>query len=198
MAKIIHLIRHGHHALLGRTLCGRMKGVELDDLGCEEMARCAETIAPRPTMIQSSPQRRCMQSTCILAARFGLPVEIVPALDELDYGEWTGRSFEALAPDPRWSRWNRQRATNRPPAGESMRSLQKRVVAHLEQVSSDRGTGTVVAVSHAEPIRAALLHYSRKELDDFLLIEIDPGSISTLHVDNCGIRITGINQRVPA
>jgi probable phosphoglycerate mutase len=199
MAKIIHLIRHGHHALLGRTLCGRMKGVELDDLGCEEMARCAETITPRPTMIQSSPQRRCMQSACILAARFGLPIEIVPALDELDYGEWTGRSFESLAPDPLWSCWNRQRGTNRPPAGESMRSLQKRVVTHLEQVSSDRRTiGIVLAVSHAEPIRAALLHYSRKELDDFLSIEIDPGSVSTLSVDDRGIKIIGVNQRVPA
>ncbi|MGY3290906.1 broad specificity phosphatase PhoE [Bradyrhizobium sp. LM3.6] len=127
-----------------------------------------------------------------------LPVEIVPALNELDYGEWTGRSFEALAPDPRWSRWNEQRGTIRPPGGESMRALQKRVVAHLELVSSDRDPGTVVAVSHAEPIRAALLYYSRKELDDFLSIEIDPGSVSTLSVDNRGIKITGINQRVPA
>lgn len=199
MAKIIHLIRHGHHALLGRTLCGRMKGVELDDLGCEEIARCADTFTPPPSMAQSSPQRRCMQSACILAARFGLPVEIVPALDELDYGEWTGLSFEALARDPRWSRWNEQRGTNRPPGGESMRSLQKRVVAHLEQLRNDHGSGTVVvAVSHAEPIRAALLHYSRKELDDFLSIEIDPGSVSTLSVDNRGLKITGINQRVPA
>lgn len=198
MAKIIHLIRHGHHALLGRTLCGRMKGVALDDLGCKEIARCADTISPRPTAIQSSPQRRCMQSACILAARFGLPVEIVPALDELNYGEWTGRSFDALGQDPRWSRWNRQRGRSRPPEGESMRSLQKRVVAHLEHLRSDHSTGTVVAVSHAEPIRAAILHYSRMELDAFLSIEIDPASISTLRVDNRGITITGINQRVPA
>lgn len=198
MAKIIHLIRHGHHALLGHTLCGRMKGVELDDLGCSEIARCADTISPRPTVIQSSPQRRCMQSACILAARFGLPVEIVPALDELNYGEWTGRSFEALGQDPRWSRWNTQRGRSRPPDGESMRSLQKRVVTHLEQLRRDHSTATVVAVSHAEPIRAALLHYSRMELDAFLSIEIDPASISTLSVDNRGITITGINQRVPA
>ncbi|UQR60262.1 histidine phosphatase family protein [Bradyrhizobium sp. C-145] len=198
MAKIIHLIRHGHHPLLGRTLCGRMKGVELDGLGCEEMARCAATVAPRPTLVQSSPQRRCMQSACILAARFALPVEIVPALDELDYGEWTGRSFEDLASDPRWSRWNARRSTSRPPSGESMRSLQKRVVDHLEQLRGDRNIEVVIAVSHAEPIRAALLRYSHMRLDDFLSIEIDPGSISTLRVDNRGISITGINRRVLA
>ncbi|MCK1360916.1 histidine phosphatase family protein [Bradyrhizobium sp. 199] len=198
MARIIHLVRHGHHALLGRMLCGRMKGVELDELGNNEIARCAETITPSPTLIQSSPQRRCMQSACILAAYFQLPVEIVPALDELDYGEWTGRSFEDLGGDPRWSRWNRRRSTSRPPGGESMRALQKRVVGHLEQLRSDRDGETVIAVSHAEPIRAALLHYSRRQLDDFLSIEIDPASISTLSADHRGVQVRGINQRVPA
>ncbi|UPK30876.1 histidine phosphatase family protein [Bradyrhizobium sp. 195] len=198
MARTIHLVRHGHHALLGRMLCGRMKGVELDELGTSEIARCAETITPSPTLIQSSPQRRCMQSACILSAYLRLPVEIVPALDELDYGEWTGRSFEDLGSDPRWSRWNRRRSTSRPPGGESMRALQRRVVGHLEQLRSDRDSEIVIAVSHAEPIRAALLHYSRRQLDDFLSIEIDPASISTLSVDHRGVRVRGINQRVPA
>ncbi|WP_314957676.1 histidine phosphatase family protein [Bradyrhizobium cosmicum] len=198
MAMIVHLVRHGHHGLLGRTLCGRMKGISLDNLGCQEMARCADTIRPRPTLILSSPQRRCMQSACIVAARFGLPVEIVPALDELNYGEWTGRTFEDLGRDPQWSSWNTRRGASRPPSGECMRSLQRRVVGHLEQLRSDHRDDTIVAVSHAEPIRAALLHYSRIELDNFLSIEIDPASISTLSVENGGLTITGINQRVSA
>lgn len=198
MAEIIHLVRHGRHALLGRTLCGRMDGVTLDDIGCNEMARCATNVSPRPSLIQSSPQRRCMQSASILAAHFGLPIEIVPAVDELDYGEWTGRSFEELSEDLQWSRWNKRRGSARPPGGESMRSLQSRVVSHLEQLRNDPIAGTVIVVSHAEPIRAALLHYARMRLDDFLAIEIDPSSISTLSAYRGGLRITGINQQVPA
>jgi len=198
MAQIVHLVRHGHHALVGRTLCGRMKGIALDELGCQEMSRCAEILWPPPTLVQSSPQRRCMQSACILAARLALPIEIVPALDELDYGEWTGRTFEDLGRDPQWSNWNTQRGSSRPPGGECMRSLQRRVVGHLEQLRSEHGGEIIAAVSHAEPIRAALLHYSRKELDDFLSIEIDPASISTLSADNGSLKITGINQRVSA
>ena len=198
MGRVVHLVRHGHHALLGRTLCGRMRGVELDELGRDEIARCVGTIARAPDVIQSSPQRRCMQSACILAAHFKLPVEIVPALDELDYGEWTGRSFDDLAGDPRWSRWNGRRGARRPPRGESMRALQRRVVAHLEQLRGDCNAGTIIAVSHAEPIRAALLHYSGRHLDDFLSIEIESASISTLGMDHDEVRIRGINQRVPA
>jgi len=79
-----------------------------------------------------------------------------------------------------------------------MRSLQSRIVAHLEQLRRDRNLDIVVAVSHAEPIRAALLHYSRTPLDEFLSIEIDPASISKLRADSRGMKITGINQRVPA
>jgi broad specificity phosphatase PhoE len=198
MAGIIHLIRHGHHALLGRTLCGRMSGVTLDDIGCEEIARCATNVSPQPSLIQSSPQRRCMQSASILAAHFGLPIEIVPAIDELDYGEWTGRLFEELSQDPHWSRWNRRRGSTRPPGGESMRSLQTRIVRHLEQMRSEPIAGSVLVVSHAEPIRAALLHYARMRLDDFLSIEIEPSSVSTLSADRPGFRITRINERVPA
>lgn len=139
-----------------------------------------------------------MQSASILAAQFRLPIEIVPALDELDYGEWTGRSFEELGQDIRWSRWNRRRGSARPPGGESMRSLQTRVVGHLEQLRNDHSAGTVIAVSHAEPIRAALLHYTRRRLDDFLSINIDSSSISTLSADRSGFRVVGINQRMPA
>jgi len=198
MARIIHLVRHGHHALLGRTLCGRMKGVGLDELGCEEIARCANAISRRPTLIQSSPQQRCLQSACILASHYGLAVEIVPALDELDYGGWTGRSFDELDRDPRWSVWNAKRGTTRPPGGESMRTLQRRVVDHIEHLRGDPSSDTVVVVSHAEPIRAALLHYQGIALDDFFSVEIEPGSVSTLTVDHNEFTITGINQRVRA
>jgi broad specificity phosphatase PhoE len=198
MVETIHLVRHGHHGMLGHWLCGRMPGVQLDDLGCRQMSRCAEIIPERPLAIQSSPQRRAQQSASILAWHFGLPVEIVPGVDEIDYGEWTSRTFVELEGDTRWNRWNTRRGTGRPPGGESMRALQQRIVRHLEQFRRAQTDGAIVIVSHAEPIRAALLHYSRTPLDNFLSIEVDPASVSTLAVDRAGIRISRINQQVSA
>jgi probable phosphoglycerate mutase len=198
MVQTIHLVRHGHHALLGLVLCGRMAGVQLDDLGCRQMARCAELIRPIPSAIQASPQPRARQSAAILAWHFRLPVKIVPAVDELDYGEWTGQPFAALTNSPRWTEWNEKRGTSYPPNGESMRVLQQRIVEYVEQLGQDRTDGTIVVVSHAEPIRAALLHYAGIPLDSFLSVELDPASISTLTVGKTGIRIAQINRRVPA
>jgi broad specificity phosphatase PhoE len=196
MLETIHLVRHGHHAMLGHRLCGRMPGVQLDDLGCRQMSRCAEMIAETPAAIQSSPQRRTQQSASILAWHFGLPVEIAPDVDEIDYGKWTSRAFADLEGDKRWNRWNTRRSNSRPPAGESMRALQQRMVQHLEQLRRAEADGAIVIVSHAEPIRAALLYYSRTALDNFLSIEVDPASVSTLAVNKSGIRISRINQNV--
>jgi broad specificity phosphatase PhoE len=196
MVKTVHLVRHGHHALLAGILCGRMGAVELDELGRRQMALCAEQILPTPTAIQSSPQRRARQSAGILAWYFGLPVEIVAEVDEIDLGDWTGSSFDELDKDSRWQRWNSRRGESRPPSGESMHELQRRVVRHLEQLRNDPGDGTILIVSHAEPIRAALLHYANIALDDFLSIAVDPASVSTLFLDRIGVHVCQMNQRV--
>jgi len=128
--------------------------------------------------VQSSPQQRTLQSAAIIAAACGRAVEIVPAFDEIDMGRWTGAGFGELAADPQWKRWNERRGTARPPAGESMAEVQKRTVEHVEQLRS--GPGSIVIVSHAEPIRAALLHYLKIPLDLFHTVAIDPASISTI------------------
>src|SRR4051812_27860857 len=148
MVNRIHMVRHGHHALLGKQLCGRMPGVQLDELGCRQMSGCAGLIGQAPAALQSSPQRRAQQSASILGWHFGLPAEIVSAMDEIDYGDWTSRNFADLEDDPAWQRWNSRRGTARPPGGESMRALQRRVVQHLEELRRLEADGTVVIVSH--------------------------------------------------
>jgi len=198
MPTTIHLVRHGHHALLGRILCGRMSGVELDARGRAEMAACAEHLAPPPSIIQSSPQPRAMQSAEILAKRFRLPVEVVADVDEIDVGDWTGRSFDELAHDPAWRRWNAHRGSATPPGGESMQALQRRMVGHIEALCLERPGDTIAVVSHAEPIRAVVLHYARILLDDFLSIDIDPASITTLIDAPGGIQLSCLNQKVAA
>lgn len=198
MAKIIHLVRHGHHALVDRVLCGRMPGVELDGLGRRQIELAAGLISPPPSAIQSSPQPRARQSADIIAARFGLPVAIVPDMDEIDLGEFTSLAFADLEQDPRWRQWNTRRGSTSPPSGESMRALQARVVRHLEEVGGDASDDVVAIVSHAEPIRAALLHYLAIPLDDFHSVEVAPASISTLIRDGRSLRVANFNEEVPA
>jgi probable phosphoglycerate mutase len=118
----------------------------------------------------------------------------VPEVDELDIGAWTGRSFEELETDPHWHVWNRERGSARPPDGESMDQLQERVLDHLAQVKADYPNDRIVIVSHAEPIRAAVLHYRGMRMDDFASVKIDPASVTTLVVHRNGGEVISANE----
>jgi broad specificity phosphatase PhoE len=193
----IHLVRHGHHGLVDRVLCGRMPGVQLDELGCDQMAITAETLRRyRPSAMQSSPQRRALQSAAIIANRCGCAVEIASGFDEIDMGSWTGAAFSELASDKKWRRWNARRGSARPPGGESMGEVQRRVIEHLEQLKHI--VGDIVIVSHAEPIRAALMHYLAIPLDRFQSVQIDPASISTVRIEGSRRFVSCVNGKVSA
>jgi broad specificity phosphatase PhoE len=193
----IHLVRHGRHALLHRILCGRMPGVELDEPGREQMNAAARMIKlAAPQILQSSPQRRTLQSATIIAAAVGLPVEIVAAFDEIDMGRWTGMELAKLAEDKHWRQWNEKRGSTCPPEGESMVALQKRVVDHLEQLRTTEGA--VVIVSHAEPIRAALMHYLGIPLDLFYTLKINPASVSTITLEGKQALVSRVNYGAAA
>jgi broad specificity phosphatase PhoE len=188
----IHFIRHGNHALLGRVLCGRMHGVALDEQGCLQMKAAAEVIkSTNPHAVQSSPQRRALQSAKILAAVVGLSVEIVPAFDEIDMGRWTGMEFSNLAEDIQWRHWNERRASTTPPEGESMARLQRRVVDYVETLRFQEGS--IVIVSHAEPIRATLMYYLGIPLDRFHAVEVNPASVSTVTFNRNKALVSRIN-----
>jgi broad specificity phosphatase PhoE len=197
VATDIHLVRHGHHSLVDIVLCGRMPGVQLDELGCQQMAAVAELVRQiAPCALQSSPQPRALQSAGILASMCGLAVEVVSAFDEIELGAWTGTDFARLAGDKVWHRWNKQRSSTQPPGGESMVALQTRVVRHIEQLRSV--SGPIVIVSHAEPIRAALMYYLRVPLDDFRSVAIDPASVSTITLEGSRARVARLNGEVTA
>ena len=111
-------------------------------------------------------------------------------------GAWTGVEFSRLALDEGWRRWNEKRGSARPPDGESMVELQTRVVAHIQQLKPLGGP--VVIVSHAEPIRAAVMHYLGWPLDDFHSVAIDPASVSTISLEGSRGRVARLNGEVSA
>jgi len=63
-----------------------------------------------------------------------------------------------------------------------MLEVQARVIGHLALTSLEFPGGRIAIVSHAEPIRAAILYYRRIPLDDFARVQVAPASITTLDV----------------
>lgn len=199
MSTVVFFVRHVSHVDLGRRLSGRAPHVPPSAAGLAEAAQLAlrfgrETIAA----IHTSPLERARATAAAIAARLGIGVEISPALNEVDFGRWTGMSFDELRSDPEWTRWNEHRASARPPGGETMAAAQARAVAHVEHVAAAHSGHGIVLVSHGDTIRAVIAHYLGLPLDNLLRFDVDPASVSSLLVGSWGGRVVSLNEKLAA
>ncbi len=185
MATTIILIRHCLHESIDHVLVGRGPDVLLSAAGIEQGKRLAAALADRGIAgVKSSPRARARQTAEMIASRLGKSVEIRAEFDETDFGAWSGRSFNSLQDDRRWKRWNCEREACRPPGGESIHELQNRVLAGLGCLAAAHPGASIVVVTHAEPIRAAVMHYRAISYREFARVRIDPGSCTTLRLQD--------------
>jgi broad specificity phosphatase PhoE len=192
---VFYLLRHGEHVLRGRVLAGRTPGVGLSARGRIEIAAVADRLAEEKIeALYASPLQRTRETAEILSARFDLPIEYRDDLLELDFGEWTGLTFDAVRTDERWRLWSTCRSIATIPGGESMREVQERAVRALFELRQAHRDGTVLIVSHGDVIRAALLFALGMPLDFYSRIEVGLASLSTIHIDNSGIRVHAVNE----
>jgi probable phosphoglycerate mutase len=194
---VFHLVRHGEHVWRGRgIIAGRSAGVGLSAAGRAQMAAVGERLAGEEAVaLYASPLQRTRESAEILAARLALPVQCRDDLIELDFGEWTGLTFDEVRRDGRWEAWRTCRSLAAMPGGESMRQAQRRAVDALAELHSIHRRGAVVVVSHGDVIRAALLFALGMPLDLYARIEIDLASISTIEFADFGCRVRRLNER---
>jgi probable phosphoglycerate mutase len=189
------LIRHAAHAAVAHTLVGRLPGVTLSAQGQAQAQQLAARLAPLPiAAIYSSPQARALQTAQPLAARLRLDITCSAGLDEIDFGEWAGQQFEALAPDVRWQAWNQFRSGAPLPDGGLMLQVQSRAVTVLAELHRQRRDQTVVLVSHSDVIKAVIAHYLGTPLDLLQRIEISPASVSVLALHDWGAQIVRLND----
>jgi len=195
---VVHLVRHAAHGLLGRVLTGRQPGVSLSAEGRAQAGRLAGRLALEPIRaVQTGPLERARETAAPIAARLNLAPEVAPALNEIDFGAWTGRPFDALDGDPDWARWNATRSLARPPGGETMLEVQARMTAHIEGLRAAYRDAAVALVSHCDVIRATLLHYLGVSTDHYDRIAVDPASLSTIVVGDWGGRVVRLNEVAP-
>jgi broad specificity phosphatase PhoE len=193
------LVRHAAHDRVASVLCGRMPGVSLGPRGHEQARRVAARLSiENVASVQSSALERARQTAEPIAGCVARTVELNDGIMEVDFGAWSGRSFEDLERDPRWASWNKARAVSRPPGGETMLEAQARIVGAIERLESVYRDRAVVLVSHADVIKAALLYHLGLPIDAFARFDIDAASISTLVVGSWGSKVVRLNEVVAA
>jgi broad specificity phosphatase PhoE len=150
----------------------------LDDQGRQKLAAF-----PNPFRNSLRHNDRCFTSPALRARQtaevLGLSAVIEPDLRDCDYGQWTGRTFEEVqAQEPQaMAEWiGNPDAT--PHGGESMAALIARVSSWLDAQSA--AAGTVVAVTHASVMRAAIVCALKAPPRSFWHVDIAPLSLVRL------------------
>jgi len=180
MTRII-LLRHGEvEGIVPPRFRGR-RDLDLSELGRRQAQAAARYVAQAwaPSVIYSSPLRRCRQTAEPLAHTSGVEVAILEDLNDLDFGDWHWLTHdEARARAPLlFERWLRQPQLVRFPGGESLQDLFARAANVLRLVLERHAALTTVLVTHDSVTRALLLQ----------ALGLPPAAYWQVAQDPCGV-----------
>src|SRR3989442_1237748 len=144
--------------------------------------------------VYASPLERARETGLPIARARGLALRIERELSEIDIGEWTGLSFKRVRRKPEWEIVQRHPSGFRFPGGESFTEMQTRVTATLARLVARHPGEVIVAVSHADPIKAAVAHALGIHLDLFQRIMIAPCSVTAIGYHRQGPVVLTVNS----
>lgn len=189
------LVRHAVTAHTGPLLSGRMPGIDLSEKGVGQADATAQRLSKLPiSTVYASPIERTTQTAQQIAARHRLEVQPLPGVIEADYGDWTGGKIAELAKTDEWKVVQVAPSRARFPNGESITEMQARTVAALDEVVARHPNETVVVVSHADPIKSAIAHYSGVHLDLFQRVNVSPASVTVFEFHPFGVMMVKCND----
>lgn len=189
------LIRHGRADAKKNRLYGTTPGIHLSDEGREQATRVAARLSSvKLAAVYSSPFERCLETAEAVAAGRDVVVKTLSDLGEVDYGEWTGRTFAALRRTVLWRQVHRLPSSVRFPGGESLQEVRDRGVRALEEIAAQHRNGVVAVVTHGDVIRLVLAHYAGIHIDLFHRLVADPASVTAVALSDGPPRILRVND----
>ena len=195
-SSLVLLVRHALTPTTGIKLPGRAPGLSLSDDGRRQADAVAARIGKlaKVAAIYASPLERARETAQPIARTRSLAVRIERDLAELDIGEWTGLSLKRASRKPEWAIVQRHPSGFRFPGGESFTEMQTRMTGALTRLAVRHRGEVIVAVSHADPIKAAVAHALGTPLDLFQRIMVSPASISAVAYRPEGPAVLTVNS----
>src|SRR5687768_7079587 len=190
----VFLLRHGETAWnkLGRVM-GRTK-VPLGADGIQQIQKIAPLVATLELDgIYTSPLRRAVQTAKVVAAGTNLPICESEGLNEIAFGDWTGRHFDDLIDDELYRRFIKSPAKTLLPGGETISDVQRRGLSVIQEAAQKVPGGRFLFVSHGDVIRSILSYYMKLPLNEYRRLRVDNGSLSALQTDRRWSEIKYVN-----
>ncbi len=192
------LVRHGQTDWnVEERFRGRLD-VPLNETGIRQALYTGLRIAARwkPATLYSSPLSRAVSTAEAIAEAASLKVEVLPALIDMDFGQWQG-----LSPDEvrvQWpdllSAWHSSPHTVHMPGGESLDDVRQRCLTALGIIASRHHGQTVVAVAHTDFNRVMLLVVLGLGNDRLWHLRQDTCAINEIEMENNDFTLVTLND----
>lgn len=160
----IYAARHGQtswnaqNRILGRT------DLELTETGLRQAEKLAETVQSKNIdIILSSPLKRAVQTSEIIAKKLGVPIKIDERLIEQNYGIYEGEDRKNAG-----FLNNKRNFAYRYPGGESMMQVAYRVYSLIEEIKNTYSDKTVLIVCHGGVLRVFRTYFYDMTNDEFV------------------------------
>jgi broad specificity phosphatase PhoE len=155
-ATTFYFVRHGEsEANAARRFAGRSDS-PLTAKGRRQADAVADELEKVPfDRVVSSDLSRTRDTAEVIARRHGVPVEVVPALREIDVGDRTGKPFDEARGLPEW----RDDGFVAWPGGETLEQVLSRTLAAIDRLARENPGKTICVVGHGGVNRILLSHF---------------------------------------
>lgn len=173
-ARDVHLSEKGYHeaALLGLEL--KRMNIHIDEAVCSEQVRSLETL----------------EGMLAAAHQIDVPIQRSAAINERDYGEYTGKNKWEMRDLLGEETWNRvRRGWNEPiPGGETLKDVYERTVPYFKEtiIPKLQDGKNILLVAHGNSIRALVKYIESVSDEDIAKVEMLFGAILNYRVDQHG------------
>ncbi len=193
---LVLFVRHGQTPTTGASLPGRAPGLHLAEAGVAQADAAAARVGALGSVgaVYASPMERTRETAAPIARACKLRVRKAPGLIECDFGDWTGRKLAQLRKRREWRTVQRYPSGFRFPGGESFAEMQSRAVDTVHDLVAAHPGQTIVAVSHADVIKAIVAAATGTHLDLFQRIVVSPCSITAVLYTSEGPIVLTVNS----
>ena len=178
---VIDLLRHGE--VEGGDIFRGSTDDKLTDDGWDHMQATLQGDVKWDVII-SSPLLRCVEFSESLSDQEDIKLEIIEEFQEIDFGEWEGKSPDELIKDDNeiLKRWWLSPTKQTPPEGEDFHDFRARVLKNLKQITEKYEDQRILLVTHAGVIRVILMSILGMQEENLFRLNVDYASLSTIRM----------------
>jgi alpha-ribazole phosphatase len=196
MTKII-LIRHGLTVWNHEMRYQGHADVPLAEEGHRQAEKVAKRLATEKlSAVYASDLGRACQTAQTVANQHQLPVTLLPALREINFGLWEGCTYQELQRDyPEVIRyWFDRPADTVIPQGETFRDVKERAYGAILEVVKKHPGECVAVVSHGGTIRTLLCAVLDLDLNKVWQIKQDNTAVNVLEFYDTKALVSLVND----